>query len=88
MEDALTAELIVTFKQQASSNNEQISTVRSVEIAFTQITQLTNLHYCYNLQELSLIETGPLETLSGIETIAHSLESLRIIGCNLWPSNL
>ena len=83
MEDALTAELIVTFKQQASSNNEQISTVRSVEIAFTQITQLTNLHYCYNLQELSLIETGPLETLSGIETIAHSLESLRIIGCNL-----
>lgn len=54
-----------------------------MEIAFTQITKLTNLHYCYNLQDLSLIETGPLESLSGIETISHSLESLRIIGCNL-----
>jgi hypothetical protein len=83
MEDALTVELIVTSNQQASSGNEQISTVRSVEIAFTQITQLNNLHYCYNLQDLSLIETGPLDSLSGIESISHSLECLRIIGCNL-----
>ncbi|OMJ90530.1 hypothetical protein SteCoe_7120 [Stentor coeruleus] len=78
MEDALTEELI-----QASSGNDQLASVRSVEIAFTQISKLTNLHYCYNLQELTLIETGPLESLAGIEHLSHSLETLRIIGCNL-----
>jgi Leucine-rich repeat (LRR) protein len=83
MEDALTIELIVIYNQQANSGNDQIATVRSVEIAFTQISKLTNLHYCYNLQELSLIETGPLVSLSGIETVSHSLETLRIIGCSL-----
>ena len=57
--------------------------MRSVEIAFTQISKLTNLHYCYNLQELSLIETGTLSSLSGLEHISRSLETLRIIGCNL-----
>lgn len=54
-----------------------------MEIAFTQISKLTNLQYCYNLQELTLIETGPLLSLSGIEHVAKSLQTLRIIGCNL-----
>ena len=83
MEDALTIELIVNYNQQANSGNEQIATVRSVEIAFIQISKLTNLQYCYNLPELTLIETGPLLSLSGIESVAHSLETLRIIGCGL-----
>ncbi|CAG9334434.1 unnamed protein product [Blepharisma stoltei] len=78
MEDALSVELI-----QVCSGNEQIATLKTLEVAFTHISRLDNLHYCYNLQELSLIETGQLVTLSGVERVAHSLEILRIIGCEL-----
>lgn len=57
--------------------------MKNFEVAFTRIYTLENLHYCTNLQELTLIETGKLESFKGIEKIAHSLERLRLIGCGL-----
>ena len=57
--------------------------MKNFEVAFTRIHSLENLHYCTNLQELTLIETGKLESFKGIEKIAHSLERLRLIGCGL-----
>jgi Leucine-rich repeat (LRR) protein len=52
-------------------------------VAFTKIQTLTSLQYCPNLRELSLIETGALHSLAGIESTARSLEVLRVIGCQL-----
>ena len=83
MEDPLANEMAVRSKQQVCASNEQISALKVLEVAFTQIQSLASLQYSPNLRELSLIETGPLMSLSGIESASHSLEILRVIGCQL-----
>jgi len=83
MEDPLANEMAVSPTQLVCSSNEQISALKVLEVAFTKIQSLSSLQYCPNLRELSLIETGALQSLAGIESAAHSLEVLRVIGCQL-----
>lgn len=78
MEDPLANEMAIVC-----SSSEQISSLKVLEVAFTKIQTLTSLQYCPNLRELSLIETGTLHSLAGIESTARSLEVLRVIGCQL-----
>jgi hypothetical protein len=62
-----------------------------IEIAFTKIPKVTNLKYCYNLIEIScnlslldsLVISTSTESLAGLESVSHSLETLRVIDCRV-----
>ena len=76
-EDRLLREMV-----EIAGGTEYLGTLDSVEIIFTHIENLGALKSCHNLIELSLIQTQT-QSLNGIEIQGHSLEILRVVGCNL-----
>jgi hypothetical protein len=65
------------------ADESKVAVLSVVDIAFNaRITSLQALHRIHNLVELSLIHCEAL-TVAGLESQAHSLEVLNLVGCGL-----
>lgn len=65
-----------------ASGEAYIGSLSQVDIAFSRVPSLNALSRVHNLITLTLICTQTA-SLSGIEAVGHSLETLDVVGCGL-----
>lgn len=69
---------------QAAQGEPFIPSLTHIDIAFnSRIVTLKPLSKIHNLISLSLIQCQGLDSLKGIESSGHSLETLCMVGCTL-----